>query len=459
MVKKIIILIVIIFILFSSLLLNIYYYPKSNISENIKSFFPVTVKTFVRDYFFILPEKNNIINNLEIFSLQNINEKNNIEESKMIQNFSKEILNENYELTKYLLPFYNRELSNKTVAHIDTNNQHTYIVTGNGEFYFLENKKLFKKEIQITKIKNNLTDIILDLRFYDYSKIFLNSDEISVKDIFINEGNIYVSYIKEVLSNCFNTSLLVADLNNVKLDFKPFYTYDDCLSFKYQEEFNAQQSGGRITRYKDSILFTIGEYRNRTLAQDPKSNFGKIIKININDNSKSEIFSMGHRNPQGLLFDTESNIILSTEHGPLGGDEINLIKPNKNYGWPLASYGNHYNGKFRKEAPLYKSHKKYGFEEPLFYFDSSFKSLGVSEIINISKYSKNLDRYYFVSSLAGKTLFLMKLNNDKTELKILEKIKIGERTRDIIYIKQEDLYLLVLENSPALGFLKIKNNF
>ena len=79
---------------------------------------------------------------------------------------------------------------------------------------------------------------------------------------------------------------------------------------------------------------------------------------------------MGHRNPQGLYFDTENNIILETEHGPQGGDEINFNylspKTPKNFGWPISSYGVPYE---RNENENYKkSHKKYGFEEPIFSF-------------------------------------------------------------------------------------------
>ena len=77
----------------------------------------------------------------------------------------------------------------------------------------------------------------------------------------------------------------------------------------------------------------------------------KIIKININ-NGEYKIISMGHRNPQGLYFDKDNNFILETEHGPRGGDEINLINirefnNNKilNYGWAISSYGEHYGGK------------------------------------------------------------------------------------------------------------------
>ena len=83
----------------------------------------------------------------------------------------------------------------------------------------------------------------------------------------------------------------------------------------------------------------------RYLAQDEESVNGKIIKININ-NSDYEIFSMGHRNPQGLYYDRENNFILETEHGPMGGDEINLIEVNniedkiQNFGWAISSLVN-----------------------------------------------------------------------------------------------------------------------
>ena len=227
MIKKTFILIAIILIILSSSLLIIYHSPKSNITENIKSFFPVTAKSFVRDYIFILPEKNMIINKLEIFSLKTINEKNNIEELKKIEIFSSKILNNNYELTKYKLPFYNRELSNKTVAHIDSTNQYTYIVTGNGNFFYFENKELFNKEIQINKIKNNLTDIISDLRFYDSSKIFLNSDEVSLKDIFINEDKIYISYINDN-EKCYSNAILEGNLNLKEIRFSKLAQLDEC---------------------------------------------------------------------------------------------------------------------------------------------------------------------------------------------------------------------------------------
>ena len=76
---------------------------------------------------------------------------------------------------------------------------------------------------------------------------------------------------------------------------------------------------------------------------------------------------MGHRNPQSLDYikNENNNFIISTEHGPDGGDEINInnlsINENiKNFGWPISSYGYHYDKKDRENAPLYKSHSEYG---------------------------------------------------------------------------------------------------
>ena len=157
---------------------------------------------------------------------------------------------------------------------------------------------------------------------------------------------------------------------------------------------------------------------------------------------------MGHRNPQGLFYDDENKVILSTEHGPLGGDEINLIKENKNYGWPISSYGDHYDGTFKKEAPLYKSHKDYGFEEPLHYFNPS---IGISEIIRAKNLYYDNENYYFVGSLREQSLFVFKSKNNFNEFVQIDKFKIDERIRDIIYFEDKNIYIMTLENTPSLG--------
>ena len=103
---------------------------------------------------------------------------------------------------------------------------------------------------------------------------------------------------------------------------------------------------------------------------------------------------MGHRNPQGLYYHQDLNYLFSTEHGPSGGDEINILDLNKdytevpNYGWPMASYGRHYfdnnddNDIRYKLSPLKKSHSENGFIEPLRYFDPS---VGISQVIGVNE--------------------------------------------------------------------------
>ncbi len=115
--------------------------------------------------------------------------------------------------------------------------------------------------------------------------------------------------------------------------------------------------GSRIVFDGEGHLFvSIGERNIRNLAQDLSAHMGKIIRLNLDgsipkDNpfvddkkAKPEIWSYGHRNPQGLFFDKNNKKLWVNEHGPKGGDEINLVIKAANYGWPLATYGREYYG-------------------------------------------------------------------------------------------------------------------
>ena len=98
----------------------------------------------------------------------------------------------------------------------------------------------------------------------------------------------------------------------------------------------------------------------------------------------------------------KNDVIISTEHGPRGGDEINInLKTDnetiENFGWPISSYGVHYDGIERKEAPLYKSHKDHGFIEPIKYF---VPSIAISEIIKIPKtFNEEFINDFFIGSM------------------------------------------------------------
>jgi cytochrome c2 len=111
-------------------------------------------------------------------------------------------------------------------------------------------------------------------------------------------------------------------------------------------EFYGDESGGRLASLANrGLLLSVGDLSRDglnggpALAQDKSSAYGKTVLIDVNT-GKGEIYSVGHRNPQGLYVGPDGAVWL-TEHGPRGGDELNLISRGGNYGWPFATYGTH----------------------------------------------------------------------------------------------------------------------
>ena len=169
------------------------------------------------------------------------------------------------------------------------------------------------------------------------------------------------------------------------------------------------------------------------------------------------------------------NILFSTEHGPSGGDEINYLKFNElnnnkvsNYGWPMSSYGRHYhddnddNDERYKLAPLKKSHSKYGYVEPLKYFDPS---VGISQIIGLPKKFSGEDNYKFVVGTMGNakkfkegmlSLYFFEFDNKDEKIVNSEIIPIKSRVRDMVYVDEENIVLMFLENYNSLGILRKK---
>ena len=153
---------------------------------------------------------------------------------------------------------------------------------------------------------------------------------------------------------------------------------------------------------------------------------------------KFRYISTGHNNPQGITYDKEKDIIFSAEHGPQGGDEVNInLQPDnnttiKNFGWPISSYGEHYGypdediNYLYDMAPLYKSHKEHGFIEPLDYF---VPSIGISDI---QSYKNKL----FVASMGSNvdegetTLYIYDLDKNNEIIK-KNKIIFKQRIRDL----------------------------
>ena len=336
-------------------------------------------------------------------------------------------------------------------GYIDFIENNIFILSARGVLAFRKN--LTDDEENFKQIKNNINEFI-GLKQFKKDRWF------SLKDLTIIKNQVFISYTEEIKEDCWNTSIIYGDINYKNIRFTKLFSPKECIHSvnNIDNEFNAHQSGGKIISFDDNhILFSIGDYRSRSLGQNNQSVNGKLIKINIK-NSNFEIFSMGHRNPQGLYFDKENNFILETEHGPAGGDEINLIEVNKisedkiqNYGWPISSMGEHYPSTENREKkyekyPLYKSHAEHGFVEPLLAF---VPSIAPSEIVKIAK------NKYVVGAMGyfgdeDKSLYFFELNDEK-KIIILNQVKVFERIRDLSF-RNNKLYLF-MENTASIGVI------
>ena len=249
------------------------------------------------------------------------------------------------------------------------------------------------------------------------------------------------------------------DYSSIK--FKNSFQPKDCVEeFNTKDnKFNAFQSGGKITSIdNENIIFSHSVYGESFLAQDNNSVFGKILKINIKTGNY-QVISKGLRNTQGLVYDSDKNLILSTEHGPSGGDEINLIfnsgDKDSKFWLAISSYGEHGDKldpkiqKLYKKYPLNKSHIKHGFIEPIIYFTEK-KKIAPNQIFSFKNNKSKYSRYGF-TTLANKSIYTFELN-EKNEAMNLKKIQIGERIRDIVFF-QNKIYLY-LEDTASLGILE-----
>lgn len=144
--------------------------------------------------------------------------------------------------------------------------------------------------------------------------------------------------------------------------------------------------GSRVVFGRDGMLYmTVGERNQRERAQKTTDHAGKILRLRDDgtvppDNPfvgrtgfKPEIYSYGHRNLQGLAVNPQTGAIWANEHGPLGGDEVNIIQPGRNYGWPVITYGKEYNGEIIAAQPW-----REGMEQPRFFW---VPAIGISGLM------------------------------------------------------------------------------
>ena len=223
----------------------------------------------------------------------------------------------------------------------------------------------------------------------------------------------------------------------------------------------AQHFGSRIAFGRDGKLYmTVGERNDRTRAQDTTHHAGKVLRLNDDgtvpaDNPfvgragfRPEIYSYGHRNMQGLTVHPDTGAIWETEHGPQGGDELNVILPGRNYGWPIATFGREYNGDTITNQPW-----RDGIEMPQTIWVPSIALSGM-QFYTGSKFPQwkgNL----FVGGMAGLQLHrvVFAAGGSQGRETLLNELKL--RIRDVRQGPDELLYLAVDAN-PNGAILKIE---
>ncbi len=215
--------------------------------------------------------------------------------------------------------------------------------------------------------------------------------------------------------------------------------------------------GCRIVQAGDNNLFvTLGEhYSGRNQAQTLDNHLGKVIRITTDgaappdnpfvgrEGAKPEIWSYGHRNPQSLAINPANNELWEIEHGPRGGDEVNIIGKGKNYGWPVIGFGIDYSG-----AKLHESTSKPGMEQPIKNWVPSIAPSGMAFYTGdlFPRWRGSL----FTGALAGQFLVRLQLNGNAvtSEERILQNL--SERIRDVRQGPDGALWLLTDSSSGRL---------
>lgn len=211
---------------------------------------------------------------------------------------------------------------------------------------------------------------------------------------------------------------------------------------------------------KGHLFISLGENNQRPTAQDLDKLQGKVVRLAPDgsvppDNpfvgkagARPEIWSYGHRNPQGMALNPWTGALWEHEHGPRGGDEINLVQAGKNYGWPLATYGINYSGQPIPEA---KGETLAGMEPPLYWWAKSPAISGMAfyDADRFPAWRRSL----FIGALADQDLIRLTLDGDRV---VAEERLLGERKARIRDVRQgPDGYVYVLTDASPGELLRL----
>jgi cytochrome c2 len=269
--------------------------------------------------------------------------------------------------------------------------------------------------------------------------------------------------------NCFDVQVSMLDMPQAdfparigEAKWRTLYEASPCIPMSGPERkrgknpFRGEEIGGKLALLdSNTLLLTLGDMgfsgteSLQAFAQDPEAAYGKTIRIDV-PTGDARMFTMGHRNPQGLYI-TKEGQIWSTEHAAQGGDELNLLESGTNYGWPIVTYGTDYGSMIWPVSKAQGRHS--GFREPYYAW---LPSIGVSQVIRIESdaafptWQGNL----LVGSLSTRAVYRLVVEAGRIVLS--EPIELDKRVRDLLELDDgrvlawtDDAALVTIE--PAKG--------
>ncbi len=226
---------------------------------------------------------------------------------------------------------------------------------------------------------------------------------------------------------------------SVSPSWRTIFDAEPCMDPTYSGGLGA--GGSMLTDGPDHLLVVVGDHGQFEAPQNPDSHLGKLIRVAI-ESGDAEILAFGLRNPQGLARDADGNL-WETEHGPQGGDELNLLEPGANYGYPSVSYGVDYGGFINvpvDEAASVGEHK--AFALPRFAWVPSVAT--TSLIVNDERWFPLWQDDLLISSLGGDSngRSLFRVRRVGIDVQYVERIKVGYRIRDLAQMPDGRIALL-----------------
>ena len=220
--------------------------------------------------------------------------------------------------------------------------------------------------------------------------------------------------------------------------------------------------GSRFAFASDGTLFiTLGERFQFDPAQDLSNTLGKIVRINPDgsipkdnpfvgrEDARPEIWSYGHRNAQGAAVHPETGNLWETEFGPSGGDELNIPKAGSNYGWPVVSWGEHYNGKDIPDPPTHPE-----FADAIYHWNPVISPSGIAFYTAdaIPAWKGNL----LIAGLSSQAIVRLTLDGETVVEE--ERIPMGTRIRDVAQGPDGAVYALTDEGNGKILRITLENS-